>query len=323
MMNKLNKVLIGLLALQALIMLIVFYPGGRGGNEAAGPLFPDFGQEVAEKITVHSENGKKVELVKKEGLWTVPEEQGYPADAEKVEGVLRKIAEIETGSLISTEKSSHKRLKVSGDEYNRLVEIAAGGENTYRLFLGSSPVYRKVYVRSGSGEEVYQTGGIAAWELPAEPASWLDHKYLNLQEEAVISVEIENEAGIMSFLKEDSGAWSLEGLDKGMQIKQDEWKRLLKKVLYIRMDKPLGSEDEPKWGLDRPELILRIETKTSGVVQGDAEVLTVRFGKKDEQNNAYPAKSSRSRFFVSVPSYSVSDLMEARKSGLVEKKTGG
>lgn len=324
MMNKLNKTLTGLLALQLIIMVLAFSLGGRDGDLVAGPLFPDFRKEAAEKLTVYSERDKKVELTKEEGRWTVPAEQGYPADNEKVDGVLEKISELETGSLISSDRSSHKRLKVSENQYNRLVEIeGAGGDAKFRLFLGSSPVYRKVYVRSGTGDEVYQTGGIAAWELPAEPSSWLDHKYLDLKEEAVSSVEIENASGSMRFKRDESGAWTLEGLNEGVRLRQDEWKKLLKKALYIRMDKPLGSREEAKWGLDRPALTLRMETAASREGGAGTETVTIRFGKKDEEKNLHVAKSSLSSFFVKVSAYSVSELVEAEKSGLVEKKTEG
>jgi len=133
-------------------------------------------------------------------------------------------------------------------------------------------------------------------------------------------VELENAAGRMRFTKDDSGAWTMEGLEAGMRIKQDEWEKLLKKALYIRMNKPLGDQENKEWGLGHPALTLRMETGASGDDKGGAEAVSVSFGKKDEDKNIRVAKSSNSRFFVSVTDYSVSELVEAEKKMLLEEK---
>jgi hypothetical protein len=71
----------------------------------------------------------------------------------------------------------------------------------------------------------------------------------------------------------------------------------------------LGREAQADYGLDEPaaELVL---TTAGGEI-------TVQIGALDEDEASYIVKSSASEYYVKVASYSVQDLVEATRDGLL------
>src|SRR6267378_1715276 len=106
--------------------------GAMGGDESAGPAKPP---------------AARVELVRKDGHWTLPDSYGAPAADAKVQGLLDKLANARRGQPIGTSEAALRHFKVANDEYERHVVASASGKVVADLWLGSSTALRKTGVR--------------------------------------------------------------------------------------------------------------------------------------------------------------------------------
>ncbi len=315
-MSKLNRILAAILLFQAALVVYVYWPKPQASAGEPKPLFADLEKGRITSLTLFSEpvskGGKSLELIKNGESWTIPSKDNYPADNDRVNGLLDKIASLNTKILVAKTKSSHRRLKVAEDEYNRMVEMRyVSGDEPKRLYLGSSPAYRKVHIRNGIQNEVYLTKDIAAWEVGAEVATWMNHKYLDLQADNVSAITIENSHGRLEFEKSGDGSWTLNSLKDDEKINQSSWKTLLGKALSIRMMEPLGRQEQKSYAMEKPSVSIVIKTS-------DGSDITLKAGAKDEEKNSYVVKSSESPFYVRVSGYTIEDLISARKDNLLE-----
>jgi len=310
-MNRWNRILLGILAVQVVLVVLALRPGSGRDVPEAGLLLPGFQGENVTRFRIFVSPDESVLLEKKDGVWTVPARNGYPADSEKVSALLKKFEKVDTSILVSRTGSSQRRLKVSKGDYNRFVEVEFAEGTTERLFIGSSPSYRKVHVRRGGGDEIFLTAEIGAWELNSDPSAWLDRGYLRVDEATVTAVRIENGSGVVTVRKGKDGRWAVDGAPPEMRLNDERWRELLNKVLYVRMNEVAGTAPDPSFGLDAPVLTLTVE-------QG-GESVTLRLGAKDEEKKDHVAHSSASKFYVRVSDYSMDELVNLTLDSVLEK----
>jgi len=316
-MQRVNRILAGLLVLQAALLVWAYRPPADSAGGPAGPLLSDLDTGTLTGITIASGPDRSVELRRTDGEWRLPERGDYPADAAKVASLLEKIGRLDTRNLVARSRASHRRLKVAADEFNRKVELKRDGETVGAFYLGSSPGYRKVHLRRDGDDAVYVTDVLAAWELNADAGSWLERNYVKLAEADVGAVRIENGSGTFRVEKGDNGAWRLVDAPPGKGLDGERWNALLQKALVLRMTEPLGTDEKAEFGLDTPALTLTIERS------GRAEPLVIRAGAHDEKKRSYVVKSSDSRFYVRVSDYVLKDLVEAAAEGLLKDESAG
>ena len=134
--------------------------GAMGGDESAGPAKPP---------------AARVELVRKDGHWTLPDSYGAPAADAKVQGLLDKLANARRGQPIGTSEAALRHFKVANDEYERHVVASASGKVVADLWLGSSTALRKTGVRVAPDRAVYAVD-LATWDIPAATGDWSRHR---------------------------------------------------------------------------------------------------------------------------------------------------
>ncbi len=321
-MSKLNRILAAILLLQVALIFYVYWPEAQAGAGEVKPLFADLDIERITGMTFYDENGKHLKLAKDENSWIIPSKNAYPADNEKVNGLLDKIAALNTRTLIAKTKSSHRRLKVAKEQYNRMIEMSYEASNDpYRLYLGSSPAYRKIHIRNGLQNEVYLTKEISAWEVAVDASTWINHKYLDLPVNKVADVTIENMYGQLEFEKNETGSWIIKGLENGKKVDQTSVDNLLKKALSIRMIEPLAKQEQESFGMQKPSVFITIKTSKDATEANAGEEITIKVGAKNEEKNSYVVKSSKSPFYVRVSGFTIEDLASAQKEKLLKTKS--
>lgn len=133
---------------------------------------PDAIQRV--EISAIGEEGG-VTLVRDTDNWQLMLD--IPADADKVEQFLTKLADTDSGWPVAEQDSTAERFEVTSENHQRHIvlyddENALGG-----LYLGTSPGYRKVHARADSGGPVYSVK-FSVYEAGMDAASWLDRSLL-------------------------------------------------------------------------------------------------------------------------------------------------
>ena len=311
--TKLQRILIGVLAVQLILAVIIFLPR-RGAAGTTAPLLGEVKAEEISSLTIHDDQGKTIRLAKAASGWTLPDAGDYPADATKITPVLSKLLALKTGRPATTTAASHARLQVADDKFVRKLDVAASGGASKTLYFGSSAGAGATHVRLAGQNDVFLSSGLSTWELTADAASWIDTRYVNVTQADVTGFSLANANGQLSFTKDAAGAWKLDGLAAGETVNASAITGLLSQATQLRMMRPLGKDNQPAYGLDKPTAMVTLKTKNDN----QEKTITLAVGAKDATDSSYVVKSSDSAYYVRIAEYSVKDLVEKKRGDFLQ-----
>ncbi|MFU8813918.1 MAG: DUF4340 domain-containing protein [Pseudomonadales bacterium] len=210
----------GLLALQVVIIAVVLRTGGSAGAADAGPLlvFPAERVDVIRIGTTEHQNGAEVRLSRADGGWQLA--AGFPADTDKVNEVLAKLAGLRAGWPVASSAGAGERFQVAPGDHQRHVVLEAGGEIVGELYLGTSPGFQRVHARRADDASIFSVA-LSNYQLPVTADDWLD-KTLLQPRGAVSSV---TRRGAWSLVRSDDG-WRLDGVAADQQAARQFERRL-------------------------------------------------------------------------------------------------
>src|SRR5262245_42630426 len=93
-----------------------------------GPVSPD-------SAAAKSGAATRVELVKRDGRWVMPANFDAPADAQKVEAVLKQLTSARRGLPIATSAQALDRFKVGEHDYERRIVASQGDKALATVYL--------------------------------------------------------------------------------------------------------------------------------------------------------------------------------------------
>lgn len=312
-MNRLNQVLVGILALQLVVAAIVLWPRSAATGESER-LFPDLEAERITGLTITGSDGQSIRLAKAGDEWVLPEAGDYPAEEGKVPPLLEEIAGLETGRLVTQTSDSHKRLGVAEDAFERLVELELGDGTHHRLYVGTSPSFSVIHVRADGQDEVYLASDLSTIDLGVLATDWTGRNYLSVPRDQVVALTLENEHGRFEFSKEGD-VWTMQGLAGDETLNEAAVQTLLSRATSVTMLRPLGQEEKPEYGMKEPSATVMLQTRSE---EGGEKVYTLRVGGQDPGDNSYTLISSESPYYVQVSEFVVKDLVEKVRDDLLE-----
>jgi hypothetical protein len=303
-----NQILVGILVLQIVVAVIVFWP--RGAQVAASaPVFPDLAADQVVGLTITENGDKRIALRKVAGEWVLPEADDYPANGAKIDPVIEKLVSLQTGRLVARTADSQRRLQVAPDDYVRQVELETVDGQRRSLFLGSSPSYGATHFRVDGQNDIYLTDAVTTWELATTPSTWIDASYVDVPIADIKRFVLKNASGALALTQEAEGVWNLEGLVEGETLDQSKVSTLVQRAASLRMDRPLGKGDAAAYGLTEPSAEATLETADRTVV--------LRVGAQDPSDKSYVVSASTSDYVVRVLEWAVQDLVEQTRADLL------
>ncbi|MBI5567830.1 MAG: DUF4340 domain-containing protein [Chloroflexi bacterium] len=305
-MNRRNRILAGVLAVQLVIAVVVFVPRVLPSQSAAAPLLGTLQVADVAGLAIQEQGGKRVDLVKKNGAWVLPAGDDYAASPDKVAAFVEKLIGLKTDPLVTRTANSHARLQVSDTTYVRKVDLTLADGGVTSLFLGSASG-GATHLRLDGHDEVYLARGLNSFEASTDMASWIDATYVSVPQDQILSATIENAQGKFEFAKDAQDQWTLKGLTADQAFNPDSVVTMMARLSSITMVKPLGKTAKPEYGLDKP-------TATVTVILSDTastRVTTLKIGMKDADGN-YPMISSDSTYYVSVAGFNVDGYVTAK-----------
>ena len=147
-----------------------------------------------------SDDERRVTLVRNADDWQLA--SGIPADVDKVEQFLTKLADADSGWPVAEQDSSAERFEVTKEHHQRHIVLSDADNVVGGLYLGTSPGYQKVHARAASGGPVYSIK-FSAYEAGMDSSSWLDRSLLQPVGE-VRALELE---GVFALSKDDDQGW--------------------------------------------------------------------------------------------------------------------
>lgn len=298
-MKKSYLLLIGAILI-ALVVLVIERPDKSDtGDFKVARLYKNLSPEKVQKIEVaHLLSGSL--LAKGKDGWTVSgqeteigkniksveeeqkaNEQKFKADAEKINNVVTKLAEIEAVSLASNNPEKQATFEV--DKLGKHVKLYdKDGKVLVDIYIGKTgPDMYTTYARQEGENEVYLVKGHIGAMIPADVASWRNKTIWNIEPDVISEIDVEgkDKNGSYSLIKDQEGNWAItENLDAKIDSeKVENFLKGLTNLQTVRFASIFGKEET---GLDEPEFSLSIKTS-----DGQAKTLVV--GASDKQGYLY------------------------------------
>jgi hypothetical protein len=313
-MTRLHQILIGVLVAQLVLVGVVFWPRGSAGA-ASAVLFQGLKGADITTLTVSEKAGNSSKLARQGDKWVVPDAGDYPADATKLNSLADKLAALQGGQSVGRTATTQSQLQVADDNFAERIDFQAASGSKYTLFLGTVSGGSATHVRVGGQQDVYLTRDISAYDVNSNVTTWIDPIYLSVPVEQAMTVTVKTAGDNLTFIKDAKGAWVMHGLAAGEQTNDANVTNILSVVTALRIDKPLGKQDQAAYGLAQPSALLTVRTNSGG--QETTHTLTV--GAKDA--TGYFVKSPASPYYVHVAENSVKNLVEHKRSDYLVQPT--
>jgi hypothetical protein len=314
-MSRTNQILAGVLALQIILVAVVFWPRPAASVASGEPLFAEVEADQIVQLTITDANGDQIQLAKELGNWVLPEADDYPAQEDKISELLDKIVALKADRLVTQTPASHKRLKVADNAFERRIEFELTDGTRHKLYLGISPSYGATHVRADGREEAYLARGLSIADVGVRAYNWVDTLYFSVPQDQVVALTLENKNGRFEFEKDDAGTWTMKGLAPDETLKENNVKSMVARISSLRMLRPLGKTEQDDYGLEEPSAVITVQTRDE---EGNTKTYTLRVGAKSEEDNSYVVISSESPYYVRVSEYTVRDFVERTRDDFVE-----
>lgn len=296
-MNKIQKYLLAILGMQIILILIVFLlqrPVAASNNL----IFPDLKAETVTAINISDSTGNLVSLEKQGDQWVLPLQDSFPVNAETITQLLEKLATIRDNRLVTRSETSHDRLGISNENYERKVEITING-NKEIIYFGSSPATSNIHFRLNGKPEVYLTNALTSSEISSSIANWVDTVIYQISSNSVKKIEISNKAGDFVFEPNAESEWSAQPMEEGYQFDQSKWSSLFSGFTTLRFVEPVTKAEKAEYGFDTPQAVMDIEyTNDTGETKSGKLIL----GSQDGSGNYYVTWSDSDYIYL-IPSY--------------------
>jgi hypothetical protein len=307
-MSKTNRILSILLAVQIVVVGVVFFP--RGAVAVGGSMFPGLTADQIVKLTIHDDAGKQLELAKGNSGWGLSAAEAYPVPQAKMDTFLKKLVGLQTDRPVTKTASSLTRLKVSDQAYLRLIEFELVDGTKHKLYLGVSPSYQVSHVRADDQDTVYLTIGLSESDAYASATDWADPAYFSVTEADIATYTLENKNGKFEFEKDSSGTWQMKGLEAGEEFNVNNLSSFITGITSMNMTEPLGKTEKPEWGMATPSAKVTITTKD--------KTLTLVVGAVYGDDAGYVVKSSESEYYAVVAKWTPQDWIDRAKTGFLK-----
>jgi hypothetical protein len=181
---------------------------------------------------------KKILLQKQAGQWILPDHFGAPAAGPKIDDLLKSLNELNRPWPVAEKGTADKRFKVADDDFELRLTFSAGGKEQGRLYLGSSPGFRKIHARVGGEGTVYDIP-FSSYQVSLKPEDWVDKGQLHLKKEEITSISLPD----CRLVRQDKEL-VIEDLKESEQTVAQKVNELLDKVANLQILDVLGKAEQ-------------------------------------------------------------------------------
>ena len=317
-MNKTNKILLILLAVQIGLTALTWAPGTTTEGPSGRKLLDVAKAEIKSIEVIGRPIGKDlkpetVKLVKQGDDWILDGTEGYAAKKEKVDEMLDKLVDVTIGEPIATNKANHNKLRVGVDSYGKKLNITVGSE-TKHLVVGSGGA-NKIHVRFKDEDQVYEGRGVAEWALHNSMRNYIDTEYVKIESDNITRVSVVGPGRQLSLAK-NGGAWTLAELPAGKQLDETKVKSFVSALARVTLMRPVTKEATAEHGLDNG-ITVTIQATDSG----EEKTVEYTIGGKAKENEYY-VKAKDKEFIVTVSEWATKQARTKKIDELVKEDKG-
>jgi len=298
-----RSVLGTILMIQLVLVVLVWWL--RFDDDEQGPeTLLSFEPDSIQKIEI-SASGDEADmtLLRDADNWQLL--SGIPADNEKVEQFLTKLADIDSGWPVAEKDTTAKRFEVTNENHQRRIVLSDADKVLGSLYLGTSPGYRKVHARAASGGPVYSIK-FSVYEAGVDSSSWLNRSLLQ-PVGAVQELELE---GVFSLSRDGDNGWAA---DQNVALDQDAVQTLIDRFRNLTV------MDVYEEAVSDAPLLTYVVTDD----EGSQQLSIVRLEKPDEDATSfrYVVSSNRREGQFELAAY-IAERIETSIDDLVVSELG-
>ena len=307
-MKKAIYPLAGLLALQALFLAFLTNRDARLASHAGIERLLDLNRSEIDGLRIRDAAGESIALKRSGDDWYTAAED-FPVNSARLESLIHELETLEHGLSVSDTVESAKQLKVSEDDYERVIEILQDGNVLHKFYVGTGAGARRTHVRK-AGESSIHTVSLTAFNLFTGAAYWQDKTVFDIAIEEVRSVKtgdllVEQDTDA----SETAPAWTLPGLAENETFDADAFQLNLNELLQLRFNRAFKGKlkdwvqseipvSEFRLGLEEGERIYRFYEPKADNAEAKREnflVYTVSGSGRDELVYALRVRVNRIR----------------------------
>lgn len=334
-MKTSHRLLWAALALQIVLFIVLSLRSSESKIVKAKTLL-SFNSANVKTITITERQGDKKEqqlkLIQKGNHWVLDQSDDFPLKDNAVKDFLAKLSALKAKSPVATKKSHYRKLQVGKESFGRKVSLELDQGKNITFYLGSSSGKNRVHFRQENKKDVYEAYPLASWDISAQANKWVDTKYMKVDADKVVAVELKNKNGTITLRKEKS-IWSDAS---GKTLDQQKVKSLVSSISSIDMKKPISKVAKSEFGLDHPfaTLIVKVNKKVAtsqpmslpanatdqaAATQPSVIEISHRFVIGKKTSDGYYAHYDQASHYVEVDGYSVDSIVNKKLDDLVKK----
>ena len=198
-MNRVVSTLLIAFLIQCGILAAVLWQQRTPTSGTSEQGLAPFAVDAVDELRIGDEFDNEVVLIRSGKQWLLPDLENLPADPAKVDAVLRGIADQKGSWPIAHTTAARQRFQVADYHYQRRLTLLSAGKPLAKLYLGTSPGYRKVHARNEAQNAIYSIS-LSTHDTPAVGANWLEPKLLQVRVPLRIDADLYN-------LRFENGVW--------------------------------------------------------------------------------------------------------------------
>jgi len=295
-MSRTQLALGGVLVLQLLLILVFRSPfSGAAGAVEPRSLLASLQGADAVRIVLGGSDEESITLEKSGENWGVTGLGGFPADGEKIAGLLRDLEGITVRRPVVTSKRYHETFNVTdeGNEGRVRIWSGSGDDPDVDLIVGDAPNYRTTHVRLAAENDVYEARGLTSYDIGSATTNWIVKDFVDASESQVVGLRVRNESGSYELEKRD-GTWVVVAPADATerQIDTQKVEDLVRSMATLRLADAVGPRDAQAHGLASPAatVVVRWTSDGAGTIgaesPADLQELTIEIGAVAEDNES-------------------------------------
>ena len=310
-MNKTQKIMIGLAILQLLLTVFVFW-NKQPSEVSSEALLSNLDSAQITAIEISDNSNNNIALTRESGGWVLSDSDNFPVLDQNISTLIEQLQNIRTGRLVTNTQTSHERLEVSSDNYQRRITLRSTGGD-YVVYLGSSPAPSNVHVRLSTQDAVYLTNAISTTTASAQVSNWINTAYIQIDANQVSQIQVANANSEFQFIRGADNNWQFVNPVTDGPLDPSKWSSYVTAFTNLRMVMPISTQLDEQYGLQNPAARVTLHFSENG----EEKVAELVIGKQDEQDQNYYAKWSLSPYVVKISSFNAERIINLTLMDLV------
>jgi hypothetical protein len=316
-MKRFTTILAGLLAAQTAVAVTLTFSGSDLSAFKAQEPLAAFDASQIDQIAIDESGGGSVTLKKRDGKWITPSQADFPADGAKIDGFLKKLAELKAGWPVATTTEAARRFKVTDKEHERRIILSSKGKRIGDILIGTSPSYRQAHARVNGSNTIHNIA-FATYEANTRPEEWMDHNLLDTAMDKIASISLAGVTIERKHEKDKDGKESktsrlvVSGVGEFEKVNEPKLRAVIGAVSHPSFDAVTGKGAAALAKLDKPDVQFTVK-------KGDGTAVAFRY-KKEGDGASYLFSSSAQNFVFRVKAASIDPILKAKREKLIEQK---